>query len=288
MLEIGGFSAMLQDIQPHQFNNEFKIKTPIESDIVFIFDGEKVLIDNSSDILEFTTVKTIKILNPNVADNSIYLFSVDNTSVFCSFETIEEQNNLKYIRNFELRDILPEWMTYIAATASHLANWYRTNKFCGRCAAPMEFSPKERALCCPKCDLTKYPNISPAVIVGIVDGDKILLTRYSDRPYKKLSLVAGFVEIGETLEDTIKREAMEEVGLKVKNIKYYKSQPWAFSQSLLMGFFAELEGSSAVKIDERELLEAKWYRRDEIPSLETTLSLTNEMIEVFSENKVFI
>lgn len=148
----------------------------------------------------------------------------------------------------------------------------------------MEFSTQERALFCPKCGLIKYPDIHPAIIVAITDNDKILLTRYASRPYKKWSLVAGYTEFGETLENTIKREIMEEVGLKVKNIRYFKSQPWALSQSLLMGFFAELDGDNKIKLDKTELSEAVWFKREEIPVCDEVMSLTNTMIETFRKN----
>lgn len=277
---------MLQDIQPHNFNNEYAPKKPQNNDYLLCFNGENILTNASLEQLKLTTVEQIIELNPNVLKDAVYLFSIDNLSIFCIFDPIEESEKFKYINLMSLREILPEWMLFIAATANHLAKWYDTNRFCGRCAAPMEFSQIERSLCCKKCGLIKYPNITPAVIVAITDKNKILLTRYSDRPYKKLSLVAGFVEIGETLEDALKREVMEEVGLKVKNLRYFKSQPWAFSQSILMGFFAELDGSPSVKIDTKELSEATWFLREEIPPSEAPLSLTNEMIEVFRQNKI--
>jgi len=277
---------MIQDIKPHQFNNEFKHKTPKKDDYLLIFKDDSLMMNRSNDSLNFTKFGQITELNPNITDETIYLFSVDETSIFCTFESVQKTEKFEYCKIDSLRSVLPSWMLYIVATANHLASWYSTNKFCGRCAVPMEFSKTERALCCPKCGLIRYPHINPAVIIGIIDNDKILLTRYADRPYKKLSLVAGYTEIGETLEDTINREVMEEVGLKVKNIQYYKSQPWAFSESLLMGFFAELDGLSDVKIDNKELSEATWYRREEISECESTISLTNEMIELFRNNKI--
>lgn len=279
---------MLQDIQPHHFNNEFTPKEPKNIDYLLVFDGKNILMDSSTDQLNFTSVKQIKELNPDIINGAVYLFSIDNLSIFCAFKAITETKNLKYLKIMKLRELLPGWMMFIAATASHLAHWYDTNRFCGKCGTPMYFSKTERALCCKKCGLIKYPTINPAIIVAIIDKDKILLTRYSDREYKKLSLVAGFMEIGETLEDTIKREVMEEVGLNVKNLRYYKNQPWAFSQSILIGFFAELDGDPKVKIDKNELSEATWFSREEIPQCETTLSLTNDMIEAFRKNKIII
>lgn len=277
---------MLHDIQPHYFNNDFKHKKTEDNDYLLIFNDENLLMDSALEQLNFTKIQQIKEINSEIVNEAIYLFSIDNISIFCSLSQIKETENLKYVNLAHLREILPDWMIFTAATANHLAHWYNANKFCGKCATPMDFSKTERSIYCPKCGLTKYPNINPAVIVGIIDKNKILLTRYSDRPYKKLSLVAGFMEIGETLEETVKREVMEEVGLNVKNLRYFKSQPWAFSQSVLMGFFAELDGNPEVKIDKTELSEATWFSRETIPPCETTLSLTNEMIEAFRKNEI--
>ena len=131
-----------------------------------------------------------------------------------------------------------------------------------------------------------YPKISPAVIVGVIHNDKILMSKYAGRAYTRYALIAGFTEIGENAEQTVAREVMEEVGLKVKNIRYYKSQPWAFSDSLLMGFFAELDGDDTITLDTNELAEAGWFSRDEIDLEDDHLSLTREMIMLFKRNEV--
>ena len=113
------------------------------------------------------------------------------------------------------------------------------------------------------------------------DGDRLLLTKYSGRAYKRYALIAGFNEIGESIEDTVRREVMEEVGLKVKNIRYYKSQPWSFSETLLMGFYCDLDGSAEIQLDTEELSEGVWMKREEIPKPVSDISLTSEMIERF-------
>ena len=130
-----------------------------------------------------------------------------------------------------------------------------------------------------------FPKIAPAVIVGVTHGDKILMTKYAGREYKRYALIAGFTEIGETAEETVKREVMEEVGLHVKNLRYYKSQPWAFSDTLLMGFFAEVEGDDSITLDREELALAEWFERENIPASESDISLTSEMIEFFRAGK---
>ena len=113
------------------------------------------------------------------------------------------------------------------------------------------------------------------------DGDRLLLTRYRGRPFKKYALIAGFNEIGESIEQTVRREVLEETGLHVKNLRFYKSQPWVFTDSLLFGFFAELDGSDKITVQEDELSEASWFYRSEIPEDRTHLSLTGEMMEQF-------
>jgi len=132
----------------------------------------------------------------------------------------------------------------------------------------------------------EFPKICPAVIVGVTDGNRILMSKYAGRSYKKYALLAGFTEIGETVEETVAREGMEEVGLKVKNIRYYKSQPWAFSDTLLMGFYCDLDGDAEVTLDEEELALAEWFERDEIPVEPSRDSLTNEMIIKFKQGEV--
>lgn len=139
---------------------------------------------------------------------------------------------------------------------------------------------------CPKCKTIEYPKICPAVIVGILNDDKILLSTYAGRDVKSYALIAGFSEIGETIEGTVHREVMEEVGLKVKNLRFYKSQPWSFSDSLLMGFFCEVDGSDKIRIDHSELATAQWFTRDEIILEQYDISLTREMILKFKNREL--
>ena len=134
---------------------------------------------------------------------------------------------------------------------------------------------------CPSCGNMEYPKIMPAVIIGLTHGNRLLMSKYANREFKKYALLAGFAEIGESIEDTVRREVMEEVGLKVKNITYYKSQPWSFSDTLLLGFYAELDGDEEITLDKEELALAEWFEREDIPVKASDLSLTNEMIMRF-------
>ena len=138
---------------------------------------------------------------------------------------------------------------------------------------------------CPHCGNMVFPKIAPAVIVGVTDGRKILMTKYANREYKRYALIAGFTEIGETAEETVRREVEEEVGLHVKNIRYYKSQPWGFDSNLLLGYFCELEEKETIRLDENELSLAEWVDYKDIPDDMEGLSLTKEMMLYFREEQ---
>ena len=167
-----------------------------------------------------------------------------------------------------------------------LSSWYKGRRYCPCCVSALEHSTKERMLYCPNCGQVEYPKICPAVIVCVIHKDKILLTKYAGRAYTKYALIAGFTEIGESIEDTVRREVMEEVGLRVKNIRYYKSQPWSFSDTLLMGFFCEVDGDDTIRLDETELSVAEWHVAQEVPE-DDGVSLTREMMRVFREKMIF-
>lgn len=149
----------------------------------------------------------------------------------------------------------------------------------------MRAGTTERSMVCTDCGHTEYPKICPAVIVAIRNGDKLLMSRYARGTYRRYALIAGYVEVGETFEECVRREVMEEVGLKVKNIRYYKSQPWSFSGTLLFGFFCDVDGDDTLTVDHEELSTAQWFERDEIIGQDTDSSLTNEMMMVFAAGK---
>jgi NAD+ diphosphatase len=185
----------------------------------------------------------------------------------------------------QLRQLKSKDVCFGVMTAWHLHNWYRGNRICGRCGTPTEHDSKERMLRCPNCGNMIFPRISPAVIVAVTDGDRLLLSKYAGRAYTRYALLAGYTEIGETVEQTVHREVMEEVGLRVKNLRYYKSQPWGVDGNILMGFFCDVDGSDEIHIDENELSMADWYHRDALPAHDDGISLTREMVRVFEEGK---
>ena len=180
-------------------------------------------------------------------------------------ETCFEENELRFPR------------------VKHLADWYRDTKFCGRCGHEMQHSKTERAMVCPACHYTAYPRIMPAVIVGVTNGDKLLITRYRTG-FRYNALIAGFTEIGETMEETVQREVMEEAGIRVKNIRYYKSQPWGTANDILLGFYCDVDGDDRITMDPEELKYAEWVQREDIVLQPGEFSLTNEMMKRFKEN----
>ena len=212
--------------------------------------------------------------------DEIYLFSIDDERFFLVKMDGEADDRYSWQSIPRLRDSGHGKGIFAVFTACHLWKWYSENKFCGRCGQPYSLHPGERALSCPACGHVVYPRINPAVIVGVINGDRLLITRYRTG-YGHNALVAGFTEIGETLEETVEREVMEEAGLKVKNIRYYKSQPWGSALDVLMGFYCEVDGNDTIKMDSGELKYAEWVKREDIVLQPTDLSLTNEMMKRF-------
>lgn len=150
----------------------------------------------------------------------------------------------------------------LAGRASQLAEWARTHRYCGVCATPMQLASGERCFKCPACGMLAYPRISPAMMVLIRKGDSVLLAMHTNSPSKRYSPLAGFLEAGESIEEAVHREVMEEVGLRVHNLQYFMSQSWPFPHSLMIAFTADyLDGE--IRVDESEIAEARWFGPDE-------------------------
>ena len=173
-------------------------------------------------------------------------------------------------------------------TAFHLYDWYRNNRFCGRCGTPVVPDPsrKERMLSCPHCGNHIYPKICPAIIVGVIDGERILLTKYTGRNNPNYALVAGFTEIGETAEETVMREVMEEVGVKVKNLHYYKTQPWGMASDLTDRVLCGVGRRwFDLRLTVRNFLPGSGWIRKDITLEDEDFSLTREMIVRFAKSR---
>ena len=272
---------MIQDIGDKKFNNQYNPSAaPKADDYVFAFSQGKIFIRLGEDDIDIPTVKEFGI---NCDDNLRYLFSIDDTQFFL---LTDESAAMPDGYNFEsmraLRMCTPNCMA--GMTANHLANWYRDNKFCGRCGARTEHDGKERMVKCPECGNMIFPRINPAVIIGLRNGDSLMTSKYANRPQSNgRALLAGFCEIGETAEETVVREVMEEVGLKATNVQYYGSQPWGFAGNISLGYFADVEGDTTVVLDEEELASAEFIARENLPEPNNMTSLTATMIEEFRQ-----
>ena len=298
---------MLQDISPHRLNNEYRPAVPSDDDLVFVFSdkGSNAMLrafDDSGHLIDRPVTDeypvTPKLIFPRILDyrqnvparlaSLIWLFSVDDHQVF--LDPAPDPVLLPgyaWLSTRLFRRGLPAEFSFAGATAWHLKEWYMSSRFCGRCGAPARPDRKERAMRCTSCGSIVYPRINPAVIIGVVKGDSILLTRYANRPYKGRALIAGYCEIGETPEQTVSREVMEEAGIRVSNITYYKSQPWGFDSGLLLGYYCMAE-EGEIRIAHDELSEAYWCKRSDIGELPGVSSLTNEMIANFRDNILFL
>ena len=275
---------MIQDIYPHRLRNEFVPDRPVDPEgWLFRFDGDSLLCAIDGDGVGLPRVKDI----PSASERR-YLFALDD--VPCYLDMAEEKGGIgglewAQVRTLRRRVAGPREVIFAAWTAFQLYNWYRDNRFCGRCGGRTALAPDERAVMCPACKRRIYPRIIPAVIVGVTNGDEILMTKYRGRDIPYFALIAGFTEIGETLEQTVAREVMEEAGLRVKNIRYYKSQPWGIVDDLLAGFYCDVEGSTEIHMDASELKEAVWMRREDVMGQPNDFSLTHEMMMTFKAGK---
>ena len=274
---------MIQDIHPHKLDMTYRHQEPRDDDYVVAVDKGRVLFVADEGYLP--TYSKLKALYGDCRGTTMHLFSADGTAYYYCSAALEEKDGLAYQSPMVFRNYQPVWLAFAGITAAHIALWYAANRHCGVCGHAMTPKRDERAVLCGECGNLVFPRISPAVIVGIVDGSRIVVTSYVNRPSSRTALIAGFMEIGETFEETVRREVMEEVGLKVKNIRYYKSQPWAFSGSVLVGFYADLDGSPEITLDTNELQEALWMERSDMSEIDTSISLTSEMMEMFRRNE---
>jgi NAD+ diphosphatase len=288
---------MIQDIGRHIYFNEYKPIEPKEDGLVLMYQKRKVLAkpdeEGNERILYPTFGQLYEALkkdgqqNPQqIYEEAIYLFTIDDCHYYLLSDSYAHVlDEYSFMDISYMRKAQPAYRAFAGVTGLQLASWYESRTYCGRCGSKMVHSKTERMMECPHCHQMEYPKICPAVIVGVLNKGKILVSKYAGREFKNYALIAGFAEIGESIEDTVRREVMEEVGLKVKNLRFYKSQPWSFSDTLLMGFWCEVDGDDAIKLDENELAMAAFVGPEEIPA-ELDVSLTREMMHQFKYGKV--
>ena len=277
---------MIQEIGEGRFNPAYMRKRPQEDDILLHYESNKVMLIKEGDGYRLPAFRDFK-GGEDATKGVSYLFSIDTRGYYLAdtFQMPETgsfvMEGLQIFRFFE-----PMEDGFAGITGSQIYRWRESRRFCGCCGGKMVPGETERSLVCLKCGHTEYPKISPAVIVAIRNGDKLLMSRYAGGSYRHYALIAGYLEIGETFEDCVKREVMEEVGLKVRNIRYYKSQPWAFSDTVMAGFVADLDGDDTIRLQKEELAEAGWFTREEIIEYPPYISVGHEMMKAFKEGKI--
>lgn len=274
---------MIHEIYPHIFDNHYVSERSIADEaIIFHFRDNMLLMKTDGAEPGLVRKKDFSI---DFADY-VYLFSLNGTSCFLVWDDVSAPDErFGFLELGFFRTIRSKETGWVALVAFHLWKWYAEHRFCGKCGTLTEHKSDERALVCPACGTLFFPKISPAIIVAIICKDKILLARNAAFTGGWYSLVAGYVDVGETLEQTVKREVKEEVGLDVWNIRYYGSQPWALSGSLMIGFVAEADDSQLIKVDGNEITIAEWFSRDQLPAHPSNISIAGEIIEKFEKGQ---
>ncbi|MBQ3077088.1 MAG: NAD(+) diphosphatase [Clostridia bacterium] len=271
---------MLSDIAPHKFVNAYSLDKPTPDDYALCYTRNDILLTGAEG--EPRAIPTFEQLPGDLLEKGEYAFELDGIRFFLVREKFELElppAGTSFVPLSQLSTFLPRHVSFTCHTGAHLYRFKRDRAFCGRCGKPMSNSEVERAVVC-ECGAVEYPKIAPAIIVAITDEkDRLVCIRGRNFKGTGYGLVAGFVEFGETFEEAVQREVMEEVGIRIKNVTYYKSQPWPFPDSIMIGFFAELDGDDTLHIQESELSEAVWIPREQLPDTPTSTSISQELRE---------
>lgn len=251
---------------------------PVASDnpLTFLFRGSELLVLRDSNALP-----EVHLLNDIIADSQLHAVgSLDGR--YC--QTAFLAPDLPLPDTMELRNMRALWgemdegLLGVAGRAAQIAEWSRSHRYCGVCATPMVAVAGEHCYQCPACQHSVYPRISPAMMVLVRKGHSILLARHGRAPQARYTALAGFVEAGESVEQTVHREVFEEVGLKIHQLKYFASQSWPFPHSLMIAFTAEYLSGDIV-IDGKEIVDARWFGPgEELPLLATKVSIASALI----------
>jgi NAD+ diphosphatase len=248
----------------------------------FVFLKDRLLVKTNSDGCLIPDSRDVAQFDPHPT-NRQYLGTLDGLPCFAA----ELPKNDIQLEKFELKTLrelffapLEEEFVWIAGRANQLVDWSRSHQFCGRCGHRTRDEQTERAKVCPACGLTNYPRVSPAVIVAVVKNNQILLANNKRFKSGYYSVLAGFVEPGENLEECVVREVREEVGISVKNIRYYASQPWPFPNSLMVGFLADY-AAGEIEVDPGEIDNAGWFDAGSLPSIPPKITIARDLIDWF-------
>jgi NAD+ diphosphatase len=250
----------------------------------FVFSRDSLLVFLKDDSFEIPFIKSPEHLELKIIRKQ-YLGLLEGKNCFCA-EVEQPELAPKDFAFKDLRylfDFLDIEVYFLAGKAKQIIDWDRTHQFCGQCGAKTNQMEAERAKICPECGFISYPRICPAVIVGVIRDGKLLMAHSTHYKGTFYSIIAGFLEAGETLEDCVQRELMEEGGIKVRNIRYFGNQPWPLPNSLMIGFLADYD-SGEINVDGEEIDDAGWYASGEIPLTPSKISIASKIIDWFKEN----
>jgi NAD+ diphosphatase len=250
----------------------------------FAFRGNELLVEIKNNKATIPNVEDLSLLNLNPIRKQD-LGERENNHYYCaelSSEAVAPEG-MEFMELRQLFGLVDEEFFMLAGRAIQIVAWDKTHQFCGQCGDATHKLPNEFGKACSKCGLINYPRISPAIIVAVTKGDKILLAKNAKATFNRYSVLAGFVEPGETLEQCVAREVMEEVSIKVKNIKYFGSQPWPFPNSLMIGFTAEYD-SGEINVDKNEIAEASWFGVNNMPEIPGSVSIARKLIDWYLES----
>jgi NAD+ diphosphatase len=243
------------------------------------FRGGDLLVARAGDAISVPLAPGLQALGLS-AGHSHYLGLADGTP--CRAAEVPAEAAAPAGWSFEglraLFGLLADSFFSVAARALEVLDWDRSHRYCGACGTATVLKEGERARECPSCKSLSYPRISPAVIVAVSRGDSLLLARARRFPPGFYSVLAGFVEPGETLEECVRREVMEETGIEVANLRYFSSQPWPFPHSLMIAFTAE-HAAGEIRVDESELVDAGWYTVDTLPHIPDPITVARRLID---------
>ena len=242
--------------------------------LAYIFQHQKLLVDENLQLPKVEKLASDLHIHHN--DHVIARDLLEHESVPDGYQLIP------------IRELIQLWSTtefLQASRAVQLLEWRRNHKFCSHCGHATEIHSKEYAMVCPACGYHQYPRVQPCVITIITKGDdELLLAKSAHNKSNMYGLIAGFVEVGETLEEAVQREAFEEVGVKLKNICYMSSQPWPFPSNLMIAFHAEYD-SGDIQLQLEEISDAQFFKFDQLPEIPFKGSIAHSMIMQIIESK---
>jgi len=247
----------------------------------FMIRNQEIVVEPGRDTYRIPSEDTISVLQ--LKSEQAHFLGLWNGQCCYTIECPSEMTLPEHLQFIPLREAFihfPADGVQVVSLATQIITWDRSFRYCGQCGQPTIELKEERAKICKACGLTNYPRLSPSIIVSVTRKKSILLARSPRFPKGMYSVLAGFVEPGETLEECVQREIREEVGIEVKNIRYFGSQNWPFPHSMMIGFTAE-HAEGEIMVDNKEIVDAQWFTVEEVPRLPGSYSIARKLIDHF-------